>query len=125
MFSFFSKRFFSTNPLRGGYKKYAEQFKNKPGSYLTSFAILHELTAVAPFPVIYYVLDSSSLKIPFDDEYLQEGNKFINKARIYYGYKPLDPDNQTMLHLVSTYCIVKVRIHNFFILLYFLIYFFF
>ncbi|EIE88940.1 hypothetical protein RO3G_13651 [Rhizopus delemar RA 99-880] len=116
MFSLFHRRFLSTNKRylttattqTSRYQKYIQQFKNKPGSYLTSFAILHELTAVAPFPVIYYALEASSVKIPFSDSFVEEGNKFVNKVRIHYGYEPLEADNQTMIHLVTTYCVVKV-----------------
>lgn len=94
-------------PLKG-YRKYAQQFKNKPGSYMTTFAILHEVTAVLPFPFIYFALDASSVKIPFPESVVSEGNRFINKARVYYGYEPLDPENRVMMNLVTTYCIVKV-----------------
>ncbi|KAL7312496.1 hypothetical protein PS15m_008252 [Mucor circinelloides] len=90
-----------------GYRKYAQQFKSKPGSYMTTFAVLHELTAVAPFPFIYWALDASSVKIPFPDTVVSEGNRFINKARVYYGYEPLEPENRVMMNLVTTYCIVK------------------
>ncbi|KAF1806103.1 hypothetical protein FB192DRAFT_1265003, partial [Mucor lusitanicus] len=89
------------------YRKYAQQFKSKPGSYMTTFAILHELTAVAPFPFIYWALEASSVKIPFPDSVVSEGNRFINKARVYYGYEPLEPENRVMMNLVTTYCIVK------------------
>lgn len=98
----------NTEPALTGYKKYAQQFKSKPGSYMTTFAILHELTAVAPFPFIYFALDSSSINIPFPEAVVNEGNKFINKARVYYKYPPLEPDNRVMINLVTTYCIVKV-----------------
>jgi hypothetical protein len=91
-----------------GYRKYAQQFKNKPGSYMTSFAILHEITAVVPFPFIYLALDASSAKIPFPENLVSEGNRFINKARVYYGYEPLEADSRVMMNLVTTYCIVKV-----------------
>ncbi|KAI8647926.1 hypothetical protein BD408DRAFT_408004 [Parasitella parasitica] len=90
-----------------GYRKYAQQFKSKPGSYMTTFAVLHELTAVAPFPFIYWALDASSVKIPFPDAVVSEGNRFINKARVYYGYEPLEAENRVMMNLVTTYCIVK------------------
>lgn len=96
-------------PALTGYKKYAQQFKSKPGSYMTTFAILHELTAIAPFPFIYWALDASSANIPFPDAVVNEGNKFINKARVYYKYPPLEPDNRVMINLVTTYCIVKVK----------------
>lgn len=105
---FFSKSY-TTQPTLTGYRKYAQQFKSKPGSYMTSFAILHELTAVAPFPFIYFALDASSLKIPFPESVVTEGNKFINKARVYYKYPPLEPENRVMMNLVTTYCIVKVK----------------
>ncbi|KAI8981583.1 hypothetical protein BDB01DRAFT_724004 [Pilobolus umbonatus] len=94
------------HPLKG-YKKYAQQFKNKPGSYMTSFAILHEVTAIVPFPLIYYMLDYSSVNIPFPDSFVVEGNKAINKIRKYYGYESLESDNKVMMHLVTTYCVVK------------------
>lgn len=105
---FFNKSY-ATQPTLTGYRKYAQQFKSKPGSYMTSFAILHELTAVAPFPFIYFALDASSLKIPFPESVVTEGNKFINKARVYYKYPPLEPENRVMMNLVTTYCIVKVK----------------
>lgn len=113
--SFFLRRNYTTIPEKAqekaltGYRKYAQQFKNKPGSYMTTFAVLHELTAVAPFPFIYWTLDASSVKIPFPDTVVLEGNKFINKARVYYGYEPLEAENRVMMNLVTTYCIVKVR----------------
>lgn len=98
----------TTEPVLKGYRKYAQQFKNKPGSYMTSFAILHELTAVAPFPFIYYGLNAGSFEIPFPESVIAEGNKFINKVRVYYKYPPLEPENRVMVNLVTTYCIVKV-----------------
>lgn len=102
----FTIRHYSTQLT--GYRKYAQQFKSKPGSYMTAFAVLHELTAIAPFPVIYYALDASSITIPFSSSLVEEGNKFINKVRVHYGYEQLEPDNKVMIHLVTTYCIVKV-----------------
>lgn len=113
--SFFLRHNYTTIPEKTqekaltGYQKYAQQFKSKPGSYMTTFAVLHELTAVAPFPFIYWALDASSVKIPFPDNVVSEGNKFINKARVYYGYEPLEAENRVMINLVTTYCIVKVR----------------
>ncbi|CAO3649673.1 unnamed protein product [Mucor hiemalis] len=77
---------------------------------MTTFAILHELTAIAPFPFIYWALDASSINIPFPDAVVNEGNKFINKARVYYKYPPLEPDNRVMINLVTTYCIVKAML---------------
>ncbi|KAG2196962.1 hypothetical protein INT46_004461 [Mucor plumbeus] len=116
--SFFLRHNYTTIPEKTqekaltGYQKYAQQFKSKPGSYMTTFAVLHELTAVAPFPFIYWALDASSVKIPFPDNVVSEGNKFINKARVYYGYEPLEAENRVMINLVTTYCIVKFELQH-------------
>jgi hypothetical protein len=91
-----------------GYRKYAQQFKSKPGSYMATFAVLHEVTAIVPFPIVYLILENSEVKIPFPENVITEGNRFINKARVYYGYEPLEADNRTMVNLVTTYGIVKV-----------------
>ncbi|ORX59623.1 hypothetical protein DM01DRAFT_1333087 [Hesseltinella vesiculosa] len=99
----------STTATRG-WKKYVHQFKDKPASYITSFAILHELTAIAPFPFIYYALSWSDIKVPVPEQALTEGNKIINKVRGRYGYEPLAQDDQTMVHLAVTYAIVKAML---------------
>jgi hypothetical protein len=91
-----------------GYRKYAQQFKSKPGSYMATFAVLHEVTAIVPFPIVYLILENSEVKIPFPENVITEGNRFINRARVYYGYEPLEADNRTMVNLVTTYGIVKV-----------------
>src|SRR5437763_5154806 len=67
-----------------GWRKYAQQFRSKPASYLFSFAILHEITAVIPIPIIYFVLDITGLQVPFPQQVLDEGNKFINRVVTYY-----------------------------------------
>ena len=60
------------------WRRYAQQLKERPASHLTAFAILHEITAVLPFPLIYFPLKwwkiGESLPIPV--EYLQGENFF-------------------------------------------------
>ncbi|KAJ3078517.1 hypothetical protein HK102_004437, partial [Quaeritorhiza haematococci] len=54
-----------------GWKKYADEFKDAPASHLMSFAILHELTAIIPLPIIYYILSSLEEQV---EEQQQEDN---------------------------------------------------
>lgn len=93
-----------------GWRKYTEQFKNKPGSYITTFALLHELTAIVPFPLIYYGLSWSDLQLPVPEQAIHEGNRIVNKVRVRYGFDALEPDNRAMVHLATTYALVKVRL---------------
>ncbi|KAI9281248.1 hypothetical protein BC943DRAFT_330016 [Umbelopsis sp. AD052] len=101
-------RFYSQSQqaLRG-WRKYAHQFRDKPASYLTSFAILHELTAIVPLPLVYYFLDYSQLNIPVPEDAITEGNRVISKMRTKYGYEPLDPNSRVMLNMVASYAVVK------------------
>ncbi|CAO3611975.1 unnamed protein product [Cunninghamella blakesleeana] len=94
-------------PLRG-WRKYTEQFKDKPASYITTFAILHEVTAIIPFPIVYYGLSLSNIHVPVPEEAVREGNRIVNKVRVRYGYEPLESDNRTMVYLATTYGIVKI-----------------
>ncbi|KAG0174919.1 hypothetical protein DFQ28_003656 [Apophysomyces sp. BC1034] len=95
-------------PVAKGWRKYAQQFRDKPASYMTTFAVLHEITAIVPFPVIYYMLDHVSWEVPVPEEAVAEGNRIMNKLRTRYGYEPLEPQNRVMVNLATTYAIVKV-----------------
>ncbi|CAI2164113.1 5463_t:CDS:2 [Funneliformis geosporum] len=90
-----------------GWRKYAAQFRSKPGSYITSFAILHELTAIIPIPLVYIFLSATGIQIPFPQQILDEGNKFINKAVIYYGYPPFKNGSKIALNAATSYAVVK------------------
>ncbi|KAI8370589.1 uncharacterized protein BYT42DRAFT_548830 [Radiomyces spectabilis] len=97
----------STSELKG-WRRYKEAFKDKPASYTTTFLVLHELTAIVPFPIIYYGIKASGYTIPVPQDVVAEGNRFINKVRVRYGYDPLDLNNPTMVNLTATYAIVKL-----------------
>ncbi|CAG8729418.1 21308_t:CDS:2 [Cetraspora pellucida] len=90
-----------------GWRKYASQFRSKPTSYIISFAILHELTAIAPIPIIYIFLSATGIEIPFPQQALDEGNKFINRIVVYYGYSPFENGSRKLLNLATSYAIVK------------------
>ncbi|KAL0084802.1 hypothetical protein J3Q64DRAFT_1744132 [Phycomyces blakesleeanus] len=108
------RRFTTANTLKveqkatRGWRKYVQQFRDKPASYVTTFAILHEVTAIIPFPFIYYALDASALSIPVSETAITEGNRFISKVRVHYGYEPLDPQSRVMINLATTYAAVKL-----------------
>ena len=90
------------------WKKYAEQFRNKPASYLTSFALIHEITAIIPLPIVYYTLDSTDIRIPVPEQAVVEGNRIMSKVRTRYGYEPLEADSRVMVNLATSYAVVKV-----------------
>ncbi|KAI9498368.1 hypothetical protein BDB00DRAFT_881252 [Zychaea mexicana] len=92
------------------WKKYAEQFRHKPASYLTSFALLHEITAIVPLPIVYYTLDNSDIRIPVPEKAVAEGNRIMSKVRTRYGYEPLDPDSRVMVNLATSYAVVKAML---------------
>ncbi|PKC02312.1 hypothetical protein RhiirA5_238676, partial [Rhizophagus irregularis] len=90
-----------------GWRKHAADFRSKPGSYIVSFAILHELTAIVPIPLVYIFLSSTGIQIPFPQQALDEGNKFINKVVTYYGYPPFNNGSRIALNAATSYAVVK------------------
>lgn len=91
------------------FKKYAEQFKDKPASHLISFGILHEITAVVPLPIVYFALAETGVKIPFPDQAIEEGNKFVQRVVKYYGWNLEGADGgRVMLNMATSYAVVKV-----------------
>jgi hypothetical protein len=97
----------NTETLKG-WRKHAANFRSKPGSYIVSFAILHELTAIVPIPLVYIFLSSTGIQIPIPQLALDEGNKFINKVVTYYGYPPLENGSRIALNAATSYAVVKV-----------------
>ncbi|KAI9208433.1 uncharacterized protein BJ171DRAFT_488896 [Polychytrium aggregatum] len=88
--------------------KYAEQFRAAPGSHLVSFLVLHELTAIAPLPLLYFGLSYFDIQIPFPEEILAEGNRRMTRLLQLAGAPvSLRDDSQMMLHLVTSYALVK------------------
>ncbi|KAF9949470.1 hypothetical protein BGZ72_008768 [Mortierella alpina] len=90
------------------FRQYAEQFKNKPASHLLSFGILHEITAVVPLPIVYFVLAETGIKIPFPEQAMEEGNKFVGRVAKYYGWSLEGADGaRVMLNMATSYAVVK------------------
>jgi hypothetical protein len=61
-----------------GWRRYLDRLKERPASHITAFAILHEVTAILPFPLIYFPLKWSHIGqyLPIPIEYIQ--GKFIS-----------------------------------------------
>lgn len=67
---------FQRNFFRGKdkeWRRYFDRLKERPASHLTAFAILHELTAILPFPFIYYPLKWLNIGqyVPLPLEYIR------------------------------------------------------
>ena len=63
---------------RRGWRRYVDDLKARPTSHVAAFAILHELTAIIPFPLIYFPLKwlniGDYLPLPMD---LIRGKSFV------------------------------------------------
>lgn len=94
---------------QGRFRQYAEQFKNKPASHLISFGILHEITAIVPLPIVYFGLVETGINIPFPEQAIEEGNRFVGKVAKYYGWNMEGADGaRMMLNMATSYAVVKV-----------------
>ncbi|KAG0299445.1 hypothetical protein BGZ97_003699 [Linnemannia gamsii] len=90
------------------FRQYAEQFKNKPASHLISFGILHEITAIVPLPIVYFALVETGVKIPFPEQAIEEGNRFVGRVAKYYGWDLEGAEGaRTMLNMATSYAVVK------------------
>ncbi|PVU94201.1 hypothetical protein BB561_002756 [Smittium simulii] len=86
---------------------YKQRFRAHPGSHLSSFLILHEVTAIVPIFGVYYILKALELKFPIPDSLLSEANKRISRLRSMMGFEPLEAQDLTMVYLVASYALVK------------------
>ncbi|KAJ3148596.1 hypothetical protein HDU89_004694 [Geranomyces variabilis] len=98
----------SPPPPARGWRKYASQLKAHPASHLVSFAILHELTAIIPLPLVYYFLVTSDMSIPFPEEVLAEGNRRMSALCKMIGLSGIEDGSKVMLNMATAYAVVKV-----------------
>ncbi|KAF9578803.1 Molybdate-anion transporter [Lunasporangiospora selenospora] len=95
-------------PRQSKFRQYAEQFKNKPASHLISFGVLHEITAVVPLPIIYVFLAETGIQIPFPEQAMEEGNRFVARVAKYYGWDLEGADGaRVMFNMATSYAVVK------------------
>ncbi|KAJ1882921.1 hypothetical protein LPJ66_011088 [Kickxella alabastrina] len=90
-----------------GWRKHLHAFKDRPASHITTFAVLHEITAIAPLFSVYYALDYFEPKVPVPQAVLEEGNRYVNRLRQYVGWEALATDSPVLLHLATSYAVVK------------------
>jgi hypothetical protein len=67
------QRYLSLKGGQRGWRRYIDRLKERPASHITAFAILHEITAILPFPLIYFPLKWSHIGgyLPIPIEYIQ------------------------------------------------------
>ncbi|KAJ3118189.1 hypothetical protein HK100_000660 [Physocladia obscura] len=65
-----------------------------PASHLTSFLILHELTAILPLPAIYYTLQATELQIPIPADIMELSEAKMDKVMQRYGWGPYANSDQ-------------------------------
>jgi hypothetical protein len=82
-------------PVLKGWRRHAHRFREAPASYITSLAILHELTAILPFPIIYYALDVTGFKLPLPEKAREEGEAFALRLIKRYGWGSSTPETDT------------------------------
>jgi hypothetical protein len=110
-----AKRLYTRHPESStvkGWKYYKSLLQDKPFSHLTSFIILHELTAVIPIASFYYFQSAFDVNIPVPSFILEGTDKFVNWAIS----SMVDPSSQegnfdkplVILRLGTAYGIVKM-----------------
>ncbi len=93
------------------------ELKKKPGRHLTVFLILHEVTAILSFPLVYpfaslsnkYVMAQlpSHVKNKVDNG-LEKANGKVNSIRAYFGYPALASNHPLVVNVSLTYVYVKL-----------------
>ncbi|KAI9298103.1 hypothetical protein K502DRAFT_275125, partial [Neoconidiobolus thromboides FSU 785] len=98
------------------YRYYYDQFKQKPGHYLFTFLLLHELTAILPIIIIYLLFQMNNINAKdflfyFNQELiLSDDNKSIN-TKDDSSITPITTSTTTNLasfyNLLFAYTLVK------------------
>lgn len=88
---------------------YRELLKAQPVSHVTSFLILHEVTAVVPLPIIFYGLQNSDFKweTVFPKDWLEKGDVRMRKTFKALGLPEIEEGSKAALNAAATYAIVK------------------
>ena len=83
-----------------------QKFREAPFGHLTSFLILHELTALIPLPLIYYTLEYFQPTLTLiPKETMESANSKMSKVVEKWGWHV---DSHVLLHLATSYAIVKI-----------------
>ncbi|KAG5461642.1 MAG: hypothetical protein BJ554DRAFT_6132 [Olpidium bornovanus] len=108
-----------------GWRKYAAEFRGAPGSHVVAFAVLHELTAVLPLPVVYLSLQALDPPLPprllalVSGDAAAEAERRGRKALAAFGFDVSSPApdsggeparagaSKCVLHAAAAYALVK------------------
>ncbi|KAI8872175.1 hypothetical protein GQ42DRAFT_161522 [Ramicandelaber brevisporus] len=99
-----------------GWRKYADQFRNRPASHLIAFGILHEVTAIIPLVAIFAYLQTfpEHIEIPIPDSIHEACNEWVNRTTKYlnkrFGSDIPSPDSRTFVNLAAAYAVVKIAL---------------
>ncbi len=99
--------------LQKRHASYIQRYKDKlakaPAQHLTSFLILHELTAIIPLPLVYFALEG--LDLPWDNlfspETLEVGDVRMKNMMKYFGFTPFEQGSSKALNAAASYIVVK------------------
>ncbi|TPX34844.1 hypothetical protein SmJEL517_g02616 [Synchytrium microbalum] len=90
-----------------GWRKYVDAFRDKPASHVIAFAILHEVTALLPLPLVYYTLSYTDIHIPIPDYLIVEANKRASYLLKMFGMGAVKDDSKALLDMATSYALVK------------------
>lgn len=86
------------------FRKYSQHLRAKPVSFVVSFAILHEITAVLPLPVFY--LAFQTIPETYITGWVDHGDLRARADRVLARYNfPLD--SRSISSLAASYLVVK------------------
>lgn len=113
-------------PQPGWWEVAKARFKDAPVSHVVSFAMLHELTAIVPFALILFTLQTTDITVKISDELRGNAAEKLNR---YFDKKLSKADDETtnpgytvrvirfvkgndrlFINTIITYAIVKVTV---------------
>lgn len=91
------------------FQRYKQLLRAQPASHLTSFLVLHEITAVLPLPLIFYALHNSDIAWDtiFPKDWLEKGDVRMRKTFKALGLPDIEEGSKAALNAAATYGIVK------------------
>lgn len=93
------------------FKPYTVDFINKPVLNLTSFLILHELSAIVPLVSLWYVFHKYNVTIPLDIPQwaLDKGTRVIDESMALFDFEGWSLNDKFRLISEGAYAFVVVK----------------
>lgn len=86
-----------------------QSLRKQPASHLTSFLVLHELTAILPLPVLFLAL-SSLPDLGLSSFFSDSGESAAKSIARMFGAEGLEVGGQVMVNLATSYALVKAAL---------------